>query len=235
MSELDELLQSSNAGRLIELFELDMTAIGGPVVHFTCAPTSGQPVLFGGVEYSPIPVEASGFEWSGRGALPTPTIKVQNVSNVFSAAVISYDDLLGATLTRKRTFEVFLDTGASPDSTMYLPVDIYRIERKITQNKVYIEFELAAAMDHAGKMLPARQVLRDICTHRYRRWDRDLNDFDYTKATCPYTGLGFFKTDGTPCTSAEDKCGKRLSSCALRFGEDPLPTRAFPGVARVRV
>ena len=90
-------------------------------------------------------------------------------------------------------------------------------------------------MDQEGRKLPGRQVLKDACTHIYRFPD-GMGDFDYTNATCPYVGTDYFEATGASTNDpALDKCGKKLSDCRLRFGQHGvLPTRAFPGVARVR-
>jgi phage-related protein len=33
-------------------------------------------------------------------------------------------------------------------------------------------------MDVEGRQLPGRQILRDVCTHTYRRWNSVLATFD---------------------------------------------------------
>jgi len=188
-------------------------------------------MVYNGNSYIPIAFEAEGFEWNGQGSLPQPRIKVSNVNKILLSAVIGVNDLLGATFTRIRTFRKFLDDGVSPDPSAIYPKEIYTITRKAVHNKIYIEFELGASIDQEGVMIPARLCLRNLCTHRYRVWDADTGAFDYTNATCPYTELASFtKTNVFTSTSSEDKCGKNLDSCRLRFGNNPLPTRAFPGI-----
>lgn len=235
MSDLTELSQAPALDDLIELFELDATALGGDLYRFVCGLDGGAQVQWDGNIYAAMPVEATGFEWSGQGQLPRPKLKVANVSGVFGAAAIGLDDLLGATLRRIRTFAQFLDNGDNPDPDAIYPIDVYRIDRKSAQNKVYLEFELAAALDQEGVYLPRRQVLQGYCSHRYRRWDADAGAFDYAKATCPYAGTTFFTENGTATIApSQDQCSKKLTGCQARFGRQPLPTRAFPGVARVR-
>lgn len=186
---------------------------------------------FGGNDYAPVAFEAIGFEWNGQGSMPTPKIRVSQVNKILTGAVIALDDLVGATFIRIRTFRKHLDDGSDPDDTAIFPKEIYRINRKAMQNKVFLEFELAASIDQEGVMLPGRQCLKTVCTHRYRIWDPDTETFDYTNATCPYTGSTYFdKKDMNIVDPSLDQCAKHLSSCALRFGNDPLPTRAFPGI-----
>lgn len=226
--------QKFTPSNLVTLFELDTTDLGGEILRFTSSALTESAAFFGGKRYAPIPVEASGFEITSTGTLPTPTLRVLNTPT-FLQGVISLGDLIGATLTRIRTFRTFLDDGATPDSNAHYPLDIYVVDRKASQNKVFIEWELAASIDQEGKMIPGRQILRDYCSHLYRRWDVLSGTFDYTKASCPYAGGSSYDVNNNPVTSANDVCSKNLTGCRKRFGDKAeLPIRAFPGVARVR-
>jgi len=228
--------QKFSPSNLVTMFDLDLTTIigGVGVLQFTSTAFESEAVVWQGNMYTPIPIEADGFEISSSGSLPAPTLRVLNTTSLQSS-VIALNDLLGATLTRTRTFKTFLDDGATPDPTAYFPQDVFKVDRKISQNKVFIEWELAASIDQEGRMIPGRQIIRDYCTHIYRRYDTDTADFNYDQATCPYTGGLFFDENNVPCAASADRCGKRLSSCRARFGTTvELPTRAFPGVAKIR-
>lgn len=226
-------IQKFNPGKLISLYELDATDLGGSVLRFTPMTDNGSAVIFDGNTYSPLNIEVSGFEITGRGTLPQPTVRVSNVSSIVSAAVLSYNDLIGSIFKRIRTYEQYLDNGSRPDPTQKFPDDVFIVDQKIQHNKVYIEFKLVSAIDHENFQIPRRQIIRDYCDHIYRRWTGSA--FSYTKATCPYTDAAMFTKRGITTTDPEeDLCGKRLSDCKLRFGaEAELPTRAFPGVSRV--
>lgn len=238
LADISEHVQGSSLGTLIELFILDATPIAGAVYRFTNSANNGANIVFDGHSYYPLDFEASGYEWNGQGSLPTPKIKIANTTLILSSAVLEFKDLLGARLIRMRTFDRFLDGEPDADPTAIFPLDIYTVERKTAHNKVFIEWELSAAMDQYGKKLPGREVLRDACTHRYRVYDETapvLNPFDYERATCPYVAQSYFDETGDSVDRPiQDKCGKRLSDCKLRFGENSeLPTRAFPGVGRI--
>ncbi|MCE5333189.1 MAG: phage minor tail protein L [Desulfobacteraceae bacterium] len=176
----------------------------------------------------------SGFETNGQGSLPRPKITVSNVNLAIGAAAIAWKDLLRATIYRYRTLKKYLVGEASEDLTAHWPVDIYRMERKTDQNKFYLAWELKCLLDCEGQKLPRRQVLRNACTKIYRRYVSGTT-FDYTQTTCPYAGTAYYNTLGTIVTIDKDKCGKRVSDCRLRFGNAPLPTTAFPGLAKVNV
>ncbi|MBS1168030.1 MAG: hypothetical protein H6R00_4055 [Proteobacteria bacterium] len=223
--------QSLEADQIVHLFELDLALIGGPVYRFTSSTLETKPVSFGGEIYSPSPVEASGFEMTSQGTLPRPTVKVANVAGIFSAAINEFGDLVGCVIRRIRTFRRFLDGEADADPDAHFPIDVFRIEQKSNQNRVYVEWTLAAAFDQEGRMLPGRQVLQSACPLIYRRWNGTA--FDYSAATCPYNGDACFDATGAVTTPAKDRCSKRLKSgCIKRFGSNPLPFGGFPGVGR---
>lgn len=235
MTTLQSVAQRLDADSLVTLFELDATKLGDVEIRrFTSNVWADRIVYFDGNPYTPIDMEANGFEWQGQGAPPTPSLRIANTNRVIGALANDFDDLVGATVRRLRTYKMFLDDGDAPDPEMQFQVDVFRVERKTTQNKIFIEFELAAAFDQEGRQLPSRIMLRDVCTHVYRRWTG--SGFDYTKATCPYVAARYFLPNGNETSNAaSDRCGKRLSDCLKRFGNNPLPTRAFPGLARTRV
>ena len=226
-------VQKPDPGELVTLFELDARPLGGEVYYFTQAQFESQAVTWRGNEYTPVSVVADGFEISGQGTLPRPKLSVSNVTYALSSAVRSWGDIIGAVVTRWRTFRKYLDgqPNANPDS--HLPPDVFIVERKSEQTKTHITWELSAMMDQEGRKLPRRQVLRDTCTAIYRRWTGAA--FNYVMATCPYTGTSCFDRDGNATTEAADICGKKTDDCKLRFPAGPLPTHAFPAVSRTRV
>lgn len=251
MSDITEEAQNLSPDGLIELFELDATNIGGNVFHFVADTANDTQVSFGGTVYTPIPIEAEGFEWNGQGAPPTPTMRVSNVNQVLQALTRTVDGGVGARVTRTRTFRKFLDDGSSPDSTQIFNRDFYRIERMSKRTSTMVEFELAAAIDQEGRSLPGRVALRDFCDHIYRRYDSNTGTFDYSKATCPYVGHSdtsgdgrFFDENGVEVANPEnDRCSKKLETgCKPRFDQHKaegfrkgvLPFRGFPGMQQVR-
>lgn len=236
-------VQKSDLGKYVVMYEVDCTPIGGSVLRFI--PTidaDGTTVLFNGKEYFPMNIKADGFEYQSSGTMARPTLSVGNVmplSSAITAGVVSLNDLLGAVVTRRRTLEKYLDGRAEatpPNSPEFSP-DVYVVERKVSQEKHSITFELSAFNDFEGKMIPGRLVLRDSCTHKYRIYDpaNASDPFNYANVTCPYVAQRYYNANGVLITYAqEDNCGRKLSDCKLRFPNDTLPTRAFPGIGRVR-
>lgn len=222
-------IQSLSPTALIELFILDMSNLpGGSPLYFHAGTNKlQQPVVWQGVSYLPLPIEAEGFELSLKGALPRPKVRVANVNGLFSAEIQRNDDLIGCKVIRKRTFVKYLDAvnfqGGNPeaDPSQHLIDDLWFVERKLTENRYIVEWELASAFDLQGVMLPARQVIQNTCAWKYRG------------AECGYQGQFFDKND-LPCDQTNDFCAKRLSSCTVRFRNtsNPLPYGGFPGSVR---
>ena len=154
-----------------------------------------------------------------------------NVTGIISVLARTYQDLVGCKLTRRRTMAKYLDAvnfpgGVNPsaDPTAALPDDVYFIDRKASENKVLVEFELAAAFDVAGVQIPRRYVVQNVCPWAYRSGE------------CGYAGTAYFSAADLPVGSlADDSCGKRLSSCKARFGAyAELPFGGFPSAGLTR-
>lgn len=225
-------IQTLEPSGIVELFEVDASGFGGGNYHFH-AGTNGlmQNVVWQGVEYQPFPIEVTGFEYTGNGQLPRPKVTIANISGIITFLVLTYDDLIGAKFTRKRTLVKYLDAvnfpggvNADADADAEFASDIYFIDRKTTENKQVIEFELSAAFDLAGVKLPRRQIIQNVCVWKYRGLE------------CGYAGTNYFDANDQPVALANlDVCGKRLTSCEKRFGENqPLSFGSYPSVGLIK-
>lgn len=226
-------LQSLSPGNLIVLYKLDTTPIGGQDVlyFFTDVNPLGGTLKWDGIEYTRFPIDATGFERTGQGSMPRPRLVVAAVDGLIGQLGRSYGGLEGAKLTRVRTFLKYLDAsnfegGVNPnaDPNQYIEREIWYIARKASENKIFIEYELAASFDLGGVKLPRRQIIQNVCTWTYRG------------SECGYSGGACANVKDEPVMLlSEDACGKRLSSCKLRFGANSvLPYGAFPGAGLAR-
>jgi lambda family phage minor tail protein L len=229
-----------NPGEIVFLFRIDVTSAGGGVNYFTQGKVGADNVVFGGQEYTAVDIHLSEFDTNAGGVLPTPKIQISNTNSVIQAMVNTYGDLCGCEVRRVRTFKRFLDGQPKADPSAFMGPDVFKVERKTSENPIFIEWELSAAIDQEGKMIPGRQVIRDACTQRYRAYNpadprAALDGFIYpTINPCPYTGTSYFDSTGNPTTIDKDACGRKLTDCQLRFGAaNPLPFGGFPGCGRV--
>jgi len=224
---------------LIRLFQLDTTMLGGPWFYFTSAEDAEHEIMWGGLPYAPLPMQAEGFEMTTKGAIPTPSVTISNLYGAGNLLLDSFNGLLGAQLVRILTLRRFLDDGSTPDPNAMISRDKFTVAQKTAHNALSITFKLAAQMDQEGVMLPRRLVMRDFCSHVYRRWVQtgsipESGLFDYNKATCPYTGGTYFNVNDQSCPDYLDQCSRTVTGCQKRFGGAPLPARFFPAVGRVK-
>lgn len=151
-------------------------------------------IYWKGNAYLPAPLATEGFEVASRGVFPKPKVQLAfsddmlNVFNLFRGTV-DFGDLIGAKFTRIRTFAKFLDRanfyqadgvsalspdkliipeGFDPDPNCEFPRDVYYFDRKSSENRNSIQFELSSAIDLDRAKLPRRKVLSYICPWQYR-------------------------------------------------------------------
>ena len=219
-------VQALASDSIIELFEIDSSAIGGSVLRLVNDVNSLlADIVWQGNTYTRFPIESKGFARSGRGTQPRPTLKCSNTGGIIGALVRDNEDLVGSKVTRRRTFLKYLDAvnfasgNAQADPNVSFADEIYYIDRKASENGIEIQFELASAMDLTNASLPKRQVTQNVCAWQYR------------SAECSYSGgpvatvMDIITTD-----AAQDVCGHRVESCKLRFGNNAaLPYGGFEG------
>lgn len=147
----------------VELYELDLTVLGGEKLYFTPNTNDGQSAIsFGGVSYIPLPITGNGWATGTEGAAPQPTLSISNVTRFIQPYLTAYSDLVGAKLTRKLTFGKYLDNGATPDGTQVFDTSVFLIEQLSKLNKLEVEFRLSSVIDAPNFKLPRGQVLRTI-------------------------------------------------------------------------
>jgi lambda family phage minor tail protein L len=220
---------------LVTLYQLDTTMLGasGQMFYFTSATDFDVVITWGGQPYSPLPMDATGFQMTTKGPPPTPSVTISNIFGAANSLLDNFSGLVGALLTRILTLRRFLDDGSSPDANAYITRDKFVVAQKTSHNALAIVFKLATKFDQQGTMLPRRQILRDVCSHTYRFWDPNIGAFNYSKASCPYTGNWFSDPSNTPSGPQNDQCSRTIVGCSQRFGGQVLPARFFPGVGKV--
>jgi lambda family phage minor tail protein L len=141
-------------------------------------------LVFDNQEYSYVPFELTGVESQGDGGISRPNFKIVNFSGFMSKYLRDKDDLLGAKVTRIRTYLKFLDKvnflgydedpehwksqGINPDPISKFRDDDWVISQKIEENKFFISFELTNALDLENITLPNRKIINNYCYWKYR-------------------------------------------------------------------
>jgi lambda family phage minor tail protein L len=200
MTSIIPELQSLAPSAIIELFELHTNLElhnSSEIYRFHSGTNMRQAngdIIWNGNRYQIFPIEASGFEYNGS-QLPRPTLRVANLFSVITSVLLNVNqtnpgnDLIGAKIIRIRTCARYLDAVnfegnqnpfGSPDPTAEAPREIYSVDRKKAENRDYVEFELAAAIDLVNILLPGRQCISSVCQWVYRGPE------------CGYTGSSAF-------------------------------------------
>ena len=196
-------------------------------------------IIWQGKTFFPAPIMAEGFEITSRGVLPSPTLSLTSQTeegiealSIIRRVIRKYGDIVGAKVTRIRTFAKFLDKNNfsdisnpdsqrgiyasnfpeeyEPDPYAELPRDVFFVERKASEDKNSINYELSSSLDVEGVKLPRRVVTASKCGFTYR-------------------GCGcFYEGDGNSAQSLADhvykKCGIRRTDLTLPEDAPPVAT-----------
>ena len=179
----------------------------------------GTEILSGRVKFLSLWLEVSGLEMRSDGKASAPTLSMANningIQNAVSAYCLQFKDFAGAKLKVITTLAKYLDaenfTAGNPTASNESKEQIWYIEQKTSENAQQVTFELSNPIDFEGLRIPVRQISN--CAWEYRSEE------------CGYTGAAMFTDRDEPTDNpALDRCGGRLRSCRLRFGENkPLP------------
>ena len=174
-------LQKINPSAIIELFTLQLSSSlhGATTIyrfHAGSNLNANGRIVWNSNEYLRFPIEVTGFAFQ-KGQLPRPKMRISNATGLISAILLTVNetttgnDLTGATVTRIRTLAKFIDAVnfpgntnplGTPDPNAEFPQEVYAIDRKSSENRELVEFELAAPTDLAGVRIPKRQCTRSI-------------------------------------------------------------------------
>ncbi len=125
--------------------------------------------------YEKMPIMSDGYLYTGKGKLPRPSLTFSNLLGVITALMqlvnktTPFCDLQGAKIIRRRTLSRFLDAVnfpssinpyGTPDPSSELPQEIYFIERKVTESRDVVQFELVSTFDLVGIGAPKKLVTR---------------------------------------------------------------------------
>ena len=220
---------------IIELFEMELSSSvhGSADVyrwHSGCNANVSGNIVFASQTYTRQAITAEGFEYSHTGTLPRPTLTISNLDGVMTTLLLLVNettvgnDLGGAVVRRITTLKKFLDGESAADPNARFPTQIFKVDRKASENRNIVSFELASDLDDPNSQIPRRQLIGNVCQWAYR------------SSECSYSGSNYWKADDSVATSlAQDKCGKRVSSCKLRFGANgELPFGSFPTAGRTQ-
>lgn len=162
---------------VLDLFEIKLNDFDG-YFRFHGSKNLKSNIVFKGKEYLFIPCEISNLEYSSEGKQNRPTLSIANVNNYISNLIKDRGDLIGKRFYRKKILTKDLDDinfGGSNKNTLgassfssFISVDTFIIQKKNSENKDKVEFQLANILDLDGQTVPSRKVYNDICQWQYR-------------------------------------------------------------------
>ncbi|MBI4739058.1 MAG: phage minor tail protein L [Oscillatoriophycideae cyanobacterium NC_groundwater_1537_Pr4_S-0.65um_50_18] len=158
MSSADLIGLSHSA--LLQLFTVDLTAKvpSCPVLRFcNFSDSNGASIAFQGLTYAAYPIEATGFEKSINGTLPTPELSVSNIFSDISSLILTYSGMLDAKVTRIKVLAKNLDGEPGANSAEIESTDIYYISR-YSENSLFVKFTLRHPLDMGKLFLPKRRL-----------------------------------------------------------------------------
>lgn len=252
MPSLDLYVREVELGGEVELYEIDYSNFeGGSILRLTPSLIQGRTSIgFNGEAYLSHPVKLEGIQWDGKSGPSQPTLTLAELNGMAASLVDGFDDLMGAKITRYRTYERYLDyvtgvtdplkdmIGVEPDFDQRFPDEVYYFEQvKTMVPGEAVVFGLSTLSDIRNQKIPGRNVIKRICVRPYRRPD-PANPGEFIQSPrsfkCPYVGNDYFDLNDQPTTPERDRCSRLETGCKLRFPNGPLPTYAFPSVSAAR-
>jgi lambda family phage minor tail protein L len=153
------MTQTLHQPALLDFFEVDLRPIGQPIVlrYVNTSQSNNAQLRWAGQDWIPYPIDASGFELTASGSIPTPTVRVANVFGAITGLILAYQGLIGAKVTRYKVFETNLDTrqGANPNDIEN--TQIWYIAR-YTENATSVTFTLRHPLELQNVKIPRRRM-----------------------------------------------------------------------------
>ena len=157
-------------------------------------------IFWQGNEYRALPITITGFETSSKGTAATPKMQLSVIDDsipslkILKSLMIDLEDLVGAKVTRFRTFAKFLDRrnyyddqgnalyndipapfnpnrGSDEekiDSNAYFSPDVYFVDKKSQETNSSIQLELASFINFEELKIPQRILNATRCPWTYR-------------------------------------------------------------------
>lgn len=136
--------------------------------------------------YYPVPSSLEGIEHKSEGQFPQPTLTIANIlrssgNDSFSGLLgsLSYEDILGFKVIRRRTLKKYLH-GESGDANppVELPRDVFYLDRIEDETPDRVVFTTVLPIDFTGVTLPKRNIIGNRCPWVYQGASRNKNEWE---------------------------------------------------------
>jgi lambda family phage minor tail protein L len=210
----------------VDLYIVDLNPIGVAQSYFFFPGVAGDgtEIVYQGNTYYPWNIKITGVEKRGDGAQARPSVEIANIDDYVTLLCQQYQDMVGATVTRRRTLATYIAADIAGYQDNY-----WFIEQRTAESRETVKFDLSSPLDFLDKKLPGMIAIANTCPHQYKSILHGSG--------CGWPGTDptkWFAADGSPVTGSNlDVCGKRLTDCKLRFGaSNPLDYGGNPGLGR---
>ena len=186
---------------ILELFKVFPDRINKPnlFLGFHGGTLYDKSLVWQGQQSLPLAIESDGFDILADGQLARPKIKVTNKGNIVTNLLQNHKDFINAKLVRKRVSVKFLDDsnfdGGNPfgiaDPKAELTNQEWIVGRKISESKIFVEFELNSPLDLESFNINSRGVVSKFCYWQYRG------------EGCRYQGQPIERQDGASFTNVD--------------------------------
>jgi lambda family phage minor tail protein L len=173
-----EELQKISPSAIVELYTIELVAsLHGSTniyrFHNGTNLNANGELIWDSNSFMRYPIECTGFEYTSKGTLPRPTLKASNAFSLLTSIMQNVNqttagnDLNGAKFTRIRSLLRYIDAAnfsggtnpfGTPDPSVKLPDEVYFLDRKVAENREFVQWEMVSAFDLVNVRVPKRMV-----------------------------------------------------------------------------
>ena len=221
----------------VDLFEIYIDESTG-ILRFHAGKNFNKYIVYRGNQYTPAPIEYGGFEFSSDGKQSRPSIRLANVNGLITNVIKNKNDLVNSRLKRLKVFVKNLDDENFSDGknpffgyrTKRNSVqgygqsffeENYIINRKTTENKYIIEFELSSPLDFENQFLPNRKISDNLCSWSYRGCGCNYGKLPWKDQSGQPQTITYTDSNNQVITkTASDIFGEKVPNLGIPFADE---------------
>jgi len=221
----------------VDLFEIYISESTG-ILRFHAGKNFNNPIVYKGNFYTPAPIEYGGFEFSADGKQSRPSIRLANINGVITNVIKNKNDLVNSRLKRLKIFVKNLDDANFSDGRnpffgyrskrnavngygQSFFEENYIINRKVTENKYIIEFELSSPLDFENQFLPNRKISDNLCSWSYRGCGCNYGKLPWTNQSGEKQSITYTNSSNETITKTADQIfGTNIPNIGIPFADE---------------
>ena len=221
----------------VDLFEIYISESTG-ILRFHAGKNFNSFLIYKGNPYTPAPIEYGGFEFSSDGKQSRPSIRMANINGVVTNIIKNKNDLVNSRIKRLKIFVKNLDDvnfsdGKNPffgyrskrnatngyGQTFF--EENYIINRKVSENKYIIEFELSSPLDFENQSLPNRKISDNLCSWSYRGCGCNYGKLPWANESGEKQSITYTDSNNNVITKTADAIfGTNIPNIGIPFADE---------------